>query len=114
MFEHYRQVDEANRLWRGAGELERVRTQAILKRLLPGPPATVLDVGGAAGVHALWLAREGYEVHLIDPVPHHIEQAQVASLTQPAHPLASCELGDARDLRWPDQQVDAVLLLGPL
>lgn len=114
MLEHYRRSQESERLLQGAGELERVRTQDILKRFLPGPGSAILDVGGAAGVHALWLARKGYEVHLIDPLPHHVEEALKASKAQPTHPIASCGVGDAREIPWPDQSVDAVLFLGPL
>jgi len=36
----------------------------------------VVDVGGAAGVYAFPLAKQGYEVHLIDPVELHLEQAR--------------------------------------
>src|SRR5690242_4625219 len=82
MFDHYRQVDEAERLSSGVGELERDRTRDILDRHLPKPPATICDIGGAAGVHALWLAQLGYEVHLVDPVQHHVEQALAASARQ--------------------------------
>ena len=56
----------------------------------------------------------GYEVHLVDPVDLHIEQAKAASDQQPAHPIASISLGDARELRFSSGSVDAVLLLGPL
>jgi len=114
MFEHYLQVQESKRLIEGVGELERVRTQDILERYLSGPPATVFDIGGAAGVHALWLARQGYSVHLFDPVRHHVEQALAASRDQPTHPIASCSVADARDIDQPDSSADAVLLLGPL
>ncbi len=114
MLEHYREVRESERLAEGIGELERLRTQDILSRYLPKPGAKILDVGGGAGVHALWLAREGYEVHLIDPVPHHVEQAREASRAQHGHPIASCSTGDARQIAWPEQSVDAVLFLGPL
>jgi ubiquinone/menaquinone biosynthesis C-methylase UbiE len=93
--------------------LERVRTQLILRRLLPRAPATVLDVGGAAGVYAYWLAGLGYWVHLIDPVQLHIDQAQRAA-SEHEVPLASLRVGDARSLEFPDGSVDAVLLLGPL
>jgi ubiquinone/menaquinone biosynthesis C-methylase UbiE len=74
----------------------------------------VIDAGGACGVYACWLASLGYEVHLIDPVAKHIEQARAASSQQPDHPLASAELGDARQLPHAENSVDAVLLLGPL
>ena len=111
---YYECSDEAERLLRISGQLERVRTQEILTRYLPPPPAVILDVGGGAGIYALWLAEKGYTVHLIDPAPKHIDQARAASAAQPAHPLASAEIGDARALQWPDASVDVVLLLGPL
>jgi ubiquinone/menaquinone biosynthesis C-methylase UbiE len=110
---HYAgEVTERDRL--GRWSLERVRTWELVTRWLPSPPAVVLDVGGGTGVYALPLAREGYEVHLVDPVPLHIEQARTASAAQPATPLASVTVGDARLLGQPDASADAVLLLGPL
>ncbi len=74
----------------------------------------MLDVGGGAGAYACWLASRGYQVHLIDPVPRHVEQALAASVKQPHHPLASAAVGDARQLDQADQTADAVLLLGPI
>jgi len=111
---HYEDQDEAARLLRGTGQLEFARTQEILNRYLPPPPAVILDVGGGAGIHALPLAEMGHEVHLVDPAPKHIAQARAASQAQPAHPLASAEIGDARALQWAGASVDVVLLLGPL
>ena len=73
----------------------------------------VLDVGGAAGSYAFPLADEGYQVHLVDPVPLHVEQAQQASGAA-QRPLTSVVLGDARDLPFGDSSADAVLLMGPL
>lgn len=114
MFEHYWQVQESKRLLGSVGELERDRTQDILNRYLAGPPATVFDIGGAAGVHALWLARRGYSVHLFDPVRHHVEQALAASRDQLEHSIVSGSVADAREIDRPDGSADAVLLLGPL
>jgi ubiquinone/menaquinone biosynthesis C-methylase UbiE len=114
MQEHYAGIEEAERLSAGVGELERVRTQDVLRRHLPKVPARILDVGGAAGVHALWLARDGYEVHLSDPVPKHVEQAKEASRAQAQFPIASCAVGDARKIEQHDASADGVLLLGPL
>jgi ubiquinone/menaquinone biosynthesis C-methylase UbiE len=105
---------ERNRLAEGAGVLELVRTQAILKRYLPPPPAVIADVGGGPGRYALWLAERGYRVHLIDPVQLHIEQAQAAFGARSGVSLESAERGDARALRLADKSADAVLLLGPL
>ena len=96
------------------GRLEFLRTRELLARHLPAAPATVLDVGGAAGAYALPLAAEGYDVHLLDPVRLHVDQARVASEGQPDAPLASATVGDARDLPFDQACADAVLLLGPL
>ena len=96
------------------GRLEFLRTRELLARFLPAPPATVLDVGGAAGAYALPLAAEGYEVHLVDPVALHVEQALDASADQPDAPLASAAVGDARALPFDDESAAVVLLLGPL
>jgi ubiquinone/menaquinone biosynthesis C-methylase UbiE len=111
---HYAAVAERDRLARPPWVLERARTWELLERHLPPPSATVLDVGGAAGVYALPLAERGYEVHLVDPVARHVEQALQASAGQPSSPLASATVGDARRLDRADASVDAVLLLGPL
>jgi ubiquinone/menaquinone biosynthesis C-methylase UbiE len=113
MFQHYELAMEADRLSQHAGLLERERTQGILMRYLPAPPATILDVGGGAGVYACPLASLGYTVHLLDPVPLHVEQALDAS-RRSARPLASATVGEARELPWPAASADAVLLLGPL
>ena len=104
---------EQERLASGAGELEFVRTQALLERYLPDPPAVIADVGGGPGRYAIWLAERGYQVHLVDPVALHIEQA-VATAKRGSTALASAHTGDARALGLPDQSVDVVLLLGPL
>jgi SAM-dependent methyltransferase len=109
---HYADVSEQQRL--GPLSLERVRTWELLGRHLPPPPAVVLDIGGAAGVYALPLAAQGYQVHLVDPMAGHVEQALDASGQQPATPLASATVGDARQLGHADASVDAALLLGPL
>src|SRR5579883_3313697 len=105
---------EQGRLGEAPVPLEGARTRAILER--PPPPATVLDVGGGAGAYAFWLADRGYTVHLIDPVPLHLEQARRTDDARAAGAarLASIVAGDARTLDWPDGRADAVLMLGPL
>jgi ubiquinone/menaquinone biosynthesis C-methylase UbiE len=110
---YYEETDEAGRLDVEYFPLERARTQEIVARHLPPPPAVVLDVGGAAGAYSYWLAARGDEVHLVDPVPRHVRQAEEAAPRHPK-PLASARVGDARVLDRPDASVDAVLLLGPL
>ncbi|HEV2387340.1 MAG TPA: methyltransferase domain-containing protein [Candidatus Acidoferrales bacterium] len=113
MERYYLQAKESERLSDARGELERMRTEAILARHLPPAPAVIFDVGGGAGVYAFPLARQGYQVHLIDPVELHLEQAKSrAAATGIA--LESIMLGDARRLDVPSGKADAVLLLGPL
>lgn len=111
---HYSEVDESSRLRTGWFQLENARTQELILRHLPPAPATIIDAGGGAGTYACWLTQRGYEVHLIDPVPKHVEQARSLSAQQPQHPLASAEVGDARHLAQADETAHAVLLLGPL
>ena len=110
---HYDLGLERERLSRDGESLEFVRTQELLVRYLPPPPAAILDVGGGPGAYAVWLARDGYRVHLLDPVPLHLEQANAAAAAQPDHPFTAA-LGDARRLVEPEASFDAVLLLGPL
>jgi len=104
---------ERDRLSGGTGALELARTQLLLERYLPAPPAAIADIGGGPGPYAVWLAERGYRVHLVDPVPLHVEQAGDAARTRGVT-LAGADVGDARELRLPDESVDAALLLGPL
>jgi SAM-dependent methyltransferase len=104
---YYDRGGESGRLLAGAGRLEFLRTWDVLSRVLPGPPAVVLDVGGGTGVYAGPLAERGYAVHLVDPVPNHVDVAA-------ARPGVTAAIGDARALDRPDASADAVLLLGPL
>jgi ubiquinone/menaquinone biosynthesis C-methylase UbiE len=113
-FEHYASGYEAQRLQSGSSQIELARTQELLTRYLPEPPAVIFDVGGGPGIYARWLAKQGYEVHLIDVNPLHVELAQQASQRQPEGPLASIEVGDARKLQRADASIDVVLMLGPL
>jgi len=111
---HYASGYEKGRLEIGSGQLERVRTNQLLNRLLPPAPATILDVGGGPGGYACDLATQGYNVHLIDIAPIHVELAKKASESQPHAPLGSAEVGDARALTRETETADAVLLFGPL
>jgi ubiquinone/menaquinone biosynthesis C-methylase UbiE len=111
---YYGNSDEDSRLQTGWFQLEHARTQELILRHLPPAPATIIDAGGGSGAYACWLAALGYQVHLIDVVGNHVEQARVASTRQQEHPLASAEVGDARRLAHEDGSADSVLLLGPL
>lgn len=107
ILDYYARGGEESRLRYGAGRLELWRTQDILRRVLPEPGGRLLDVGGASGVHAEWLAADGWRVEVVDPVPLHVEQAA-------ALPGVVARLGDVRALDVEDASADVVLLLGPL
>jgi S-adenosylmethionine-dependent methyltransferase len=51
--------------------LERNRTEfavslRVMNEFLPVPPASILDVGGGPGRYAIELARQGYQVTMVD------------------------------------------------
>jgi ubiquinone/menaquinone biosynthesis C-methylase UbiE len=108
-----RQIEEAraaDRLFEGGwGQVEWLRTKELIGRFIPDVPAKIIDIGGGPGVYAEWLADIGYEVHLIDPVARHVDQARDRLAD-----IAVAGIGDARSLDYPDDTFDMALLLGPL
>ena len=106
-------VPEESRLELGAFRLEELRSRELILRHIPEPPAVVLDVGGAAGAYAFWLAERGYQVRLLDAVPRLVDVARRRN-EHSAHQLASCRVADARALPEANDSAAAVLLLGPL
>jgi ubiquinone/menaquinone biosynthesis C-methylase UbiE len=111
--DYYSRAPEESRLEQGAFRLEEARTRELIERHAPPPPAEVLDVGGAAGAYAFWLAERGYAVHLLDATPRLVEEARRRS-SRASRGLASCRVADARALPVTDESLDLVLLLGPL
>jgi len=111
--DYYERAPEEARLEQGPFQLEEARTRELIQRYAPPPPGSVVDVGGAAGAYALWLAEAGYSVQLVDPVPRLVAEARRRSAAA-ERPLASCRVGDARALDVAAETVDVVLLLGPL
>ena len=107
-------LEETRLLINGRARLEYVRTLELLDRVLPAPPAHVLDVGGATGAYALPLAERGYEVTLVDPVPGQVERANELATHAGLADRVGAYVGDARDLRSFGRDHDAVLMLGPL
>lgn len=98
---------ERDRLKRREGQVEFARTQELLRRYLPPPPARIIDIGGGTGIYASWLVALGYAVHLVDIVPAHVQEAARAG-------TFSAAVGDARALPVSDASYDVALLFGPL
>jgi SAM-dependent methyltransferase len=105
-------ADEDRRLSASAlGQLEFARTRELIERFLPAIPASILDVGGGSGAYSGWLAARGYSVHLVEPVPLHVEQASARSA---AGSHFDVSLGHAGALPVAAASQDVVLLLGPM
>jgi len=113
VLDYYDRFPEESRLATGPFKLEFERTKDILTRLLPAPPARVIDVGGAAGAYSTWLTELGYQVHLIDATPRLVAKARERNATL-ATPIASIVVGDARSLSEPDRSAAVVMIMGPL
>ncbi|MFT0849131.1 class I SAM-dependent methyltransferase [Actinomycetaceae bacterium L2_0104] len=89
-----------------AGAAEFIRVQELVRHEIHGP-SKILDVGGTTGIHSRWLAEEGHNVTLLDPVEAHVLAAQSAGTFEAI-------VGDARALPFPDRSFDLVLVFGPL
>lgn len=100
--------DEAARLVsrRANGCVEYLRMREIVAARL-APESKVVDIGGATGIHATWLAAAGHDVLLVDPVVEQVAQAAAVG-------TFSCVVGDARHLELSDAVFDAALVCGPL
>ncbi|MFL5598964.1 MAG: class I SAM-dependent methyltransferase [Gemmatimonadaceae bacterium] len=110
---YYDQSPEESRLELGPFQLEEVRTRELILRHAPEPPAVVLDVGGAAGAYAFWLAERGYDLRLFDASPRLVDVARRRNADAVVK-LAECSVADARALPNADESAAMVLLLGPL
>lgn len=111
--DYYDRAPEESRLEHGAFQLEELRSRELILRHAPELPAVVLDVGGAAGAYAFWLAERGYEVRMFDAVPRLVEVARRRN-EHAMRKLAKCGVADARALPEMSGSAAMVLLLGPL
>src|SRR3989442_12285112 len=64
---YYERFAEETRLQSGASRLELERTKEILSRVLPKPPARVVDVGGAAGGDPTMVPAQRDRGRAVDP-----------------------------------------------
>lgn len=80
-----------------------------LRRLLPAPPARVLDAACGPGLYALPLARDGYRVTGVDVSPAALRHARAAAKEQGL--AVRFVRADLRALAMPAASFDAVLLI---
>lgn len=107
----YQSYNENGRIERHP--LEFIRTKDIILRNLPKKSIKIIDLCGASGHYAYWLAEMGHEVHLMDLSPKHIDEAKNNRKKYNAE-LASITCGDARSLKFENESFDMVLLMGAL
>jgi 2-polyprenyl-3-methyl-5-hydroxy-6-metoxy-1,4-benzoquinol methylase len=89
-------------------------TLRALHDFLPPAPATVLDVGGGPGRYAIALAKQGYDVTLVDLSRECLKLAKEKAHNARVR-LVDTIHADACDLSTlSSERFDAVLLMGPL
>ena len=63
-------IDEGSRITQGSRDASSWNgPRRSFVGICPRAVSTILDVGGATGVHAQWLAADGHDVHVVDLVP---------------------------------------------
>lgn len=109
---NYEDFEEENRLKDDFGRFEKEYTQKLILENCKDKDIEIYDIGGATGAYSFWLSDLGYNVHLINITPKHIEIANKKAINH--KPLKSCIIADARKLHFDDNSADLVMLHGPL
>jgi S-adenosylmethionine-dependent methyltransferase len=105
------QYDEWNRLERHKIEFD--ITKRYLDEYVAGDRLQVFDIGGGPGRYAIYLAKKGHQVTLLDLSKRHLEVAREKAKEQGVS-LAGYVHGNALDLSGVPQTFDVILLMGPL
>ena len=111
--EYYNHFCEDKRLDSRHGNIEFVISMKYIKKYLDmtgKAPADIkiADIGAGPGRYAIPLAKEGYDVTAIDLSPNNI------GLMKHKSDLVKASLGNALDLKLPNDTFDLCLLFGPL
>lgn len=108
----YTRASEETRLNKGLGVFEFERVKTLIAKHLSTPPLNIIDVGGGTGKYSEWLAKKGHHVHLVEPVPKHLITAQKRANT--LKNKFTVHMGESRNLAFPNNYADLVILHGPL
>lgn len=108
----YNKASEETRLNKGMGIFEFERIKKLIEKYLQKNSSKIIDVGGGTGKYSEWLTQKGHEVHLVEPVAKHIKIAQDRNkkLKKKFH----IHQGESRNLPFPNNYADLVILHGPL
>ncbi len=108
----YDKASEEQRLESGMGIFEFERIKSLIQKYTPDTPAKVVDVGGGTGKYSEWLAQQGHDVFMIEPVHKHIRIAEKRS--NKLKNKFKVILGEAKSLEISSDFADIVILHGPL
>ncbi|WP_116771585.1 class I SAM-dependent methyltransferase [Maribacter litoralis] len=108
----YHKASEETRLEKGMGVFEFERIKQLIQSYITAPSLQILDVGGGTGKYSEWLAKKGHKVHLIEPVEKHLHLAEQRA--KKIRNKFKIHLGESRDLSFPDNSTDLIILHGPL
>lgn len=108
----YTKASEETRLEKGMGVFEFERIKTLIEKYIPNPSAKIIDVGGGTGKYAEWLAKKGHQVHLVEPVFKHLKIAQ--NRASRVKNKFSIHRGESRQLAFPNNFADLIILHGPL
>lgn len=111
--EYYNHFCEDKRLDSRHGNIEYVISMKYIKKYLDmsgkaPSDIKIADIGAGPGRYAIPLANEGYDVTAIDLSPNNV------GLMKHKSGLVKASLGNALDLKLPDDTFDLCLLFGPL
>jgi SAM-dependent methyltransferase len=112
IIENYYTFDEDNRLKSSYGILEEEHTKRLILRHIKSTPLAIYDIGAGTGHYSSWLANLGHNIHFSDIVPKHVEIFKKRYYN--TKNILSISVEDARNLTYPDNSADLIILNGPL
>ncbi len=108
----YTKASEESRLESGMGKFEFERVKFLMNKYISPSTSNIIDVGGGTGKYAAWLAKKGHHVHMVEPVPKHLQLArQRAAKLKNSFRVYN---GESRELPFRNGFADVVILHGPL